>query len=120
MDAAPLTLLRAVQVAVEACDPSREDTGLGELLLRFEDRDEPIGDPEEAERVIAEELGALDPQAEDPALQMAAATATYLAYRRDEAGEQPGKLLRLAARAEYDGHPPDAIRAWLQEGGVEL
>lgn len=118
-DPAPLTLYRAVHRAVEACDPEGH-AGLGDLLLRFEDADEPIGAADEAELRIAEEIGALDPQAEDPAMQMAGAVATYLAYRRDEAGVAPDALLRLAARAEYDGKPPEAIRTWLVEGGVEL
>jgi hypothetical protein len=51
---------------------------------------------------------------------MAVAVATYLAFRRDEIDDNPEDLLRLAARAEYDGNPPDNVRAWLAEQGVEL
>jgi hypothetical protein len=29
-------------------------------------------------------------------------------------------ILRLAARAEYDGNPPDNVRAWLDEQGVAI
>jgi hypothetical protein len=46
--------------------------------------------------------------------------ATYLAFRRDEMDEDPAALMRLAARAEYDGNPPDHVRAWLEEQGVEI
>jgi hypothetical protein len=51
---------------------------------------------------------------------MAIAVATYLAFRRDELDEDPTDLLRLAARAEFDGSPPDNVRAWLAEQGVEI
>src|SRR4051794_23953135 len=110
---APLTVFDAVQKAVKACDPSGNDAGLGELLVRFEDDDEPIGDPAVTEQRIAEELGALDPQAEDPALQVAAAVATYLAYRRAQAGDHDAHLIRLAVKAEYDDAPPENVRQWL-------
>ena len=34
--------------------------------------------------------------------------------------EAPGELLTLAARAEFDGHPPADVRALLADRGVEL
>ena len=51
---------------------------------------------------------------------MAIAVATYLAFRRDEIGDDPADILRLAVRAEYDGNPPDNVRAWLDEQGVAI
>ena len=51
---------------------------------------------------------------------MAIAVATYLAFRRDEMDDDREDLLRLAARAEYDGHPPENVRAWLEERGVKV
>ena len=53
-------------------------------------------------------------------MQLAAAVATYLAFRRDEIDVEPGELLALAARAEFAGHPPADVRALLAERGVEL
>ena len=96
--------------------------GIEDLLERFEDDDEPVGSygAEIAAQRIAEEAGKLDPQAEDPAVQLAAAVATYLAFRRDEVDVEPHELLALAARADFAGHPPDDIRALLAERGVEL
>jgi hypothetical protein len=29
-------------------------------------------------------------------------------------------LLALAARSEFDGRPPDPMRAWLEGNGIEL
>jgi hypothetical protein len=120
-DPQPVTLAQVVHRAVVAVDPEG-NAGIEDLLARFEDDDEPLdatGAQIAAQR-IAEEAGALDPQAEDPAVQLAAAVATYLAFRRDEVDEEPGELLTLAARAEFDGRPPDDVRALLAERGVEL
>jgi hypothetical protein len=117
----PVTLSQVVHRAVEVVDPDGTE-GLDDLLERFEDADEPLsstGAQSAAER-IAEGVGALDPQEEDGAVQMAGAVATYLAYRRDEVEEEPGALLELAARAEFDGRPPDAVRDWLSDVGIEL
>ncbi len=117
---APVTISDAVHRAVRVLDPSGTDQNLGELLERFEDDDQPIGVAAEAAQRIAEGLGALDPQAEDPAIQLAGAVATYLCYRRDEITENGNALVRLAVRAEYDGTPPEPMRSWLAEAGVEV
>jgi hypothetical protein len=117
----PVTLADVVQRAVQVCDPDG-DEGLADLLERFEDDDEPLSSTSAAiaEQRIAEAVGGLDPQGEDPAVTMAGAVATYLAYRRDELDDDPADILRLAARAEFDGSPPEAVRAWLAERGVEV
>jgi hypothetical protein len=120
-DPQPVTLAEVVHRAVVVVDPDGA-AGLDDLLARFEDDDEPLGPglAEIAAQRIAEESGALDPQAEDPAVQMAAAVATYLAYRRDELHEEPHELLALAARAEFEGHPPAGVQDLLAERGVTL
>ena len=117
----PLTLSEIVQRAVVVVDPDGTQ-GLDDLLQRFEDDDEPLSSVQAdiARQRIAEGAGAIDPQEEDPAVQMAAAVATYLAYRRDELDEAPGALLELAARAEFDGTPPENVRAWLADAGIQL
>jgi hypothetical protein len=117
---APVTLAEVVQRAVEVCDPNGANDGATDLLVRFEDADEPVSAVADVEQRLAEAAGAIDPQAEDPVVQMVAATATYLAFRRDAVDEDPDVLLRLAARAEYDGDPPAVVADWLSEVGVEL
>jgi hypothetical protein len=117
----PVTLSQVVHRAVLVVDPDGGE-GLDDLLQRFEDADEPLsstGAASAAQR-IAEGIGALDPQEEDGAVQMAGAVATYLAYRRDEVNEEPGALLELAARAEFNGHPPEVVRAWLADLGIQV
>ena len=115
---APVTLSQVVHRAVEVCDPDGNDTDLADFFIRFEDADEPIAGLEDVEQQMAEAAGALDPQGEIPSVQMAAAVATYLSFRRDEVDEEPEELLRLASRAEFDGQPPPVIASWLEEQGV--
>jgi hypothetical protein len=62
----------------------------------------------------------VDVEIEDPAVSMAAATILYLARRRDELGDEPHKILRLAARAEWKGDPPGSVRDWLADRGVDV
>ena len=44
----------------------------------------------------------------------------YLGHRPDQIDDDEEDLLRLAARAEFDGNPPERVTAWLRERGVEL
>jgi hypothetical protein len=103
--------------AVEVTDPSGE-FGVADLLQYVEDSDEPVTAHEDIETDLAELKGRVDPQDEEPAVMMAIAVATYLAFRRDEMDVDPGDILRLAARAEYNGNPPDNLREWLDVRGV--
>ena len=116
-----MTLSEVVHRAVVIADPDGSE-GLDDLLERFEDDDEPLSSAtaQIAEQRIAEAVGALDPQEEDPAVQVAGAVATYLAFRRDELDAEPHELMALATRAEFDAHPPEAIVRWLADRGVEL
>jgi hypothetical protein len=114
----PPTLLEVVQRAVQVTDPSGQ-LGVADLLRYVEDSDEPVTAHADIETALAELKGRVDPQDEDPAVTMAVAVATYLAFRRDELNDDPADILRLAARAEFDGQPPDNVRQWLEEQGVE-
>ena len=115
----PPTLFEVVHRGVEVADPSGQ-FGVADLLPPVEDADEPVTGHRDIERELAELKGRIDPQDEDPAVMMAIAVATYLAFRRDEFDDAPHDLLRLAARAEYNGNPPEHVRAWLEDQGVEI
>ena len=51
---------------------------------------------------------------------MAQAVVLYLAHRLDEVDDEPDEILMLAARSEFDGHPPEPVKAWLAGNGVEV
>jgi hypothetical protein len=51
---------------------------------------------------------------------MMGAIIVYLGHRRDEIEDVESDVLRLAARAEYDGDPPPVIEEWLADQGVSL
>jgi hypothetical protein len=116
----PPTVAQVVHRAAGACDPEDEDADLGDLLAWFEDADEPVTAVVGLDERLAEAVRAIDPEGDNPALEMARAVTLYLAHRRDEIGDDRDQLLRLAARAEYDAHPPERVRDWLADEGVAL
>ena len=116
----PVTLAQLVHRAAEITDPDGADADVVALEQRFEDADWPVsGILDSIEQRMAEAAGTLDPQEDSPALQMTAAVAVYLAHRRDEIGHDPVDVLRLAARAEFNGNPPANVANWLDEVGIE-
>jgi hypothetical protein len=116
----PVTLAQVVHQAVEVVDPDGADPDVADLLARFEDADEPVTAVGDVEQRVAEGAGAIDPQEESGPVQVAAAVATYLAFRRDELADDPDDIVRLAVRAEYDGSPPEPVADWLARNGLEV
>lgn len=116
----PATVAQIVNRAVDVVDPQGENEGVAQLQARFEDDDQPIVGAIALDRRLAEAKGAIDPQDEDPAVTMAVAVVNYLAHRRDELGDVPEDILRLTARAEFDGEPPPQVVDWLAAQGVSL
>jgi hypothetical protein len=112
-DPETLTLFEVARRAVDVVDHEASDDALTSFLERFEDRDEPVTAVEQPDELFAEAAGSIDP--DDPALQMAAAVAGYLSFKRDQVEAQPEDLLRRAAEAEFDGHPPPEVASWLSE-----
>ena len=116
----PITLFEIVKRAVEICDPNDSDERLDRFLLQFEDADEPVTAIGNLEERLAIATEGVDVELTDPAVSMAVATVQYLARRRDEVGDEPHKILRLTARAEWQGNPPEGVRDWLADRGVEV
>jgi hypothetical protein len=116
----PPTLAQVVRRAVDVVDPAGEDDDVARLELAFEDADEPVTAVQDLEGRLALAVDGLDPELENGALSMATATVIYLAYRRDELDDDPDDILRLAARSEWKGDPPDAVRDWLDARGIEV
>lgn len=113
----PLTVFEAVRRAVEACDDGT-DNGLDDLLDKFEDDDEPIRAVADIEQRLNEKIGPAEFDDDDAPMTLARAVITYLHFRRDEVDVSDVELLRLAARAEFNGSPPDYVARWLAEQGV--
>jgi hypothetical protein len=110
-------MFEVVRRAVEVCDDGT-DNGLDELLDKFEDDDEPISAIDDVEERLGEKIGPPELDDDDAPMTMARAVITYLHFRRDELNAPPVELLRLAARAEFDGKPPDYVARWLELQGV--
>ncbi len=117
----PLTVAAAAGRGAEAADPSGADADVGAFMAHLEDADEPVTAVAGLSDRIEEARRAADPEGDLPAVTMAAAVANYLAYRREEASDSREDLLRLAARAEFEGgHPPDEVVDWLEDQGVRV
>ena len=94
------TFAEIVRIACEVADPNASDDRVTDLLLRFEDRDEPVTAVADVEEQLAEAHGIIDPDRDSEQLSNAVAVATYLAFRRDEINDDPDALIRRANAAE--------------------
>src|SRR4051794_41218754 len=104
----PLTLSEVARRAVDVCDPGDSDAALGQYYLQFEDADEPITAIQNLEERVALAAEGVDADVDDPSIACANAVILYLAHRRDEFDDDPEDILRLAARPEWWGDPPEA------------
>jgi hypothetical protein len=109
-----------VRRAVAICDPDGADEVVTDFMLAYEDSDEPITALEGRDREFFETAERVQGVLPGGTVQMAAAVATYLAFRRDEVSDDDADLLRLAARAEFGDDLPEEIALWLQDAGVAV
>jgi hypothetical protein len=89
-------------------------------LAQFEDADEPVTAIQNLEERVAIVVEGVDVEIDDPAVSMATASILYLARRRDELRADPSTILRLAARAEWKGDPPERVVDWLADRGIKI
>ena len=116
----PLTLADLARRAVQICDQQATDAVLGDYLVQFEDADEPVTAIQNLEERLARASEGVDADVADPAVAVANAVVLYLAHRRDEFDDDPESVLRLAARAEWRGNPPESVVDWLADRGVSV
>ena len=110
-----ITLSELVRRAVAIVDPPGDDAAVEEFAVRHEDADQPV-------RGILDGLQErlLWGADEDAPIVMAQAVTIYLAHRLDELENTPEHILAHAAKAEFDGRPPENVVAWLGDQGVAL
>jgi hypothetical protein len=109
-----------VRRAVAICDPDAADEVVTDFLLAYEDSDEPVTALEGRDREFFETAQRVQGALPGATVQMAAAVATYLAFRRDAVSDADADVLRLAARAEFGDPLPEDIAIWLQDAGVTV
>jgi hypothetical protein len=110
-----ITVSDLVRRGTAIVDPEGADPAVAEFATRHDDDDEPVrGVLDQLEERLAWGVD------EDPPVVMAQALVLYIGHRLDEFDDDPDDLLRLAARAEFDGAPPAPVRAWLEERGVDV
>jgi hypothetical protein len=114
IDPTTITVSDLVRRATAIVDAEGVDDAVSAFAVRHEDDDVPVrGVLDELEDRIA--FGA----DEDPPVVMAQAITLYLAHRLDQVDDDPDDILRLAARSEFDGSPPQAVQDWLEQNGIE-
>ena len=116
----PITLSEIARRATEIVDPNGADDDVTHLFTQLEDDDRPITTVQNLEERLAFAEDGLNADGENPSVDMANALILYLAHRRDHLEHDPEDVLRLAARAEWDGKPPAAVQNWLEERGVTV
>jgi len=110
-----ITVSQLVRRASAVVDPDEQDTVLAEFETRYEDDDAPVrGVLDGLEERLAFGVD------EDAAVLLAQAVVLYLAHRPDELDEDPDELLRLAARSEWHGKPPQQVEEWLALNGIDI
>ena len=115
----PATLAEVVDRAADVVDPRGGNDGVAYVVERLQDRDEPVSaDLRRLRSELAELVGRVDPQEEDPAVTMMSAVILHLAHRRDELNADPVRILEQSARHEFHGKPPPAVADWLAAQGV--
>jgi hypothetical protein len=121
MDRHTPTVSELVRRAVEVSDPDDREEALGRLEEQFEDDDEPITAVENLEERLAIAAEGADYEVENPAVSVALAVVLYLASKGGDVSydRDPGELMRLAARAQWRGDPPEVVVDWLADRGVE-
>jgi len=114
-DRSLITLSDLVRRATAIVDADGVDDAVTNFAVRHEDDDIPVRGILDG---LEERLNfGVD---EDPSVVMAQAVVLYLAHRLDELDDDPDEILTLAARSEFDGDPPQAVREWLSRNGVEV
>src|SRR5919112_6841301 len=105
-----ISLSDLVRRAVAIVDPPGEDPAVEEFAVRFEDADQPVRGMLDGleERV----MWGVD---EDAPIVMAQAVTLYLAHRLDEMENTPEHILAHAAKAEFNGKPPQNVVVWLED-----
>jgi hypothetical protein len=113
-DRTTTTLSDLVRRATAIVDADGVDDAVTNFATRHEDDDIPVRGILDG---LEERLGwGVD---EDPSVVMAQAVTLYLAHRIDEIDDDADEILRLAARSEFDGKPPEPVRSWLERNGIE-
>ena len=114
-DRTTITLFDLVRRATAIVDADGVDDAVTNFATRHEDDDVPVrGILDGLEERLA--WGA----DEDPPVVMAQAVVLYLAHRLDEVDDDPDEILALAARSEFDGHPPEPVATWLEANGIDV
>ena len=113
------TVSELVRHAAAICDPDGQDDVVASIYTRFEDDDRPAFGVDDLRGELRGMLDGVDPEGDSATAAMTAAVATFLATQPGQA-DKPEVAMREGARLFWQGEPPEPIRDWLADEGVEL
>jgi hypothetical protein len=122
MDRPTPTVAELVRRAAEICDPDDREAAIGDLEVQLEDDDTPITAVENLEERLAIAIEGADYELEDPAVSVTVAVVLYLAAHAGHGHDprDPREMMRLAARAQWQGDPPGDVAEWLASRGAAV
>lgn len=113
------TVSDVVRRAVALVDREGKDQLAPELQLVYEDDDRPAtGLGDEFRDELRGTVEGIDPEGDSGAIAIAAAVASFLATQ-PEGGSDDRATIKEAVRVEWGDNPPDQVRRWLTDHGVE-
>jgi hypothetical protein len=107
----------AVRDAARACDPDEVSEGLRALMMGFEGDERPATAAEDLAAELRTAAREIDPEGDDPAVSIAAATAHWLATNPG-AADDPERAVREGARAYFGDGAPPRVTEWLESRGL--
>ena len=113
------TVSEVVREAAAITDPDGHDDAVNSLFARFEDDDRPALGVEDLRGELAGMLEGVDPEGDSPAAQVTAAVALFLSTSPAEA-DRPEAALREGTKTWFGDHPPEPVRDWLRDNGVDV
>lgn len=112
-----LTVDDAVASAAQMCDPEQASEGVTGFVSSFEDDERPATSVDDLRGELASAAREIDPEGDDPAVAVTAATASWLATNPGDV-DDPERAIREGARLYFRDSTPEAAGRWLQRRGL--
>lgn len=112
-----LTVDEVVREAARACDPEQRAEGVTALVESFEDDERPATAPDDLAGELRSAAREIDPDALEPEVAVAAATAYWLATNPGD-GDDAKRAIREGARLFFGDEAPASVSGLLEARGL--
>jgi hypothetical protein len=115
------TVSEAVREGAATVDPDGADGAIAALVEIYEDDDRPVTAVEDLLGTLMATAEGIDLEGDEGGVEVAAASAAWLATNPDQAGghaHEHSHVIREATRLAYKGDPTPQVKAYLADRGV--